>query len=120
MDWSSLVFDAQNVTWDPEQHIYYADSYLTEDTKKEYGTITVSNDSTNSTSIRASLSYSPEFSYENIQAKYTDRDNNTISSVVVPADESAEIRFAPQNRISFIEPGEYNVGTCVVSLSAGG
>lgn len=120
VDWSSLVFEAQEVTWDPEQHFYYADSYLTEDTKKEYGTITVTNDSTNSTSIRASLSYSPEFSYENIQAKYTDRDNNTISSVVVPADESAEIRFAPQNRISFIEPGEYNVGTCVVSLSAGG
>ncbi|MCQ2469055.1 MAG: glycine-rich protein [Ruminococcus sp.] len=120
VDWSSLVFEAQEVTWDPEQHFYYADSYLTEDTNMEYGTITVTNGSTNSTSIRASLSYSPEFSYENIQAKYTDRDNNTISSVVVPADESAEIRFAPQNRISFIEPGEYNVGTCVVSLSAGG
>ncbi len=120
VDWSSLVFEAQEVTWDPEQHFYYADNYLTEDTNMEYGTITVTNGSTNSTSIRASLSYSPGFSYENIQAKYTDSDNNTISSVVVPAKESAEIRFAPQNRISFIEPGEYNVGTCIISLSAGG
>ncbi len=120
VDWSSLVFDAQNITWDPEQHIYYADSYLNEDTEDEYGTITVTNGSKNNTPIRASLSYSPDFGFENIQAEYTDTDDNDISSVVVPADGSAEIHVAPRNRISIIEQGEYNVGTCTVSLSAGG
>lgn len=119
VDWSSLVFDAQNVTWDPEQHIYYADSYLTEDTKKEYGTITVTNGSTNSTPIRASLSYDAKFGYENMLAEYTDEDDNDISSVVVPADESAEIRVTPKNRITFAEPGGYTIGTCTVRLTAG-
>lgn len=130
VDWNSpFKYTYTAGLWDPETHTYGSPSFVP--VTPGANTVTVTNDDSHiyvdsekkSIRVMAEYSYTPEEGYEDLSAYYTEGAENTaerINSVTLSVGDSQKVYIWMEGEFTPDTKGTYGVGTCTVTISAGG
>lgn len=129
VDWGTLRYTFKPGVWNPETHTYGDATYTPTDEGEN--TVTVTNEDSHvykdsvKTPIRiiADYSYEPTEGYEEITAYYTEGNNSAdthISNATLSVGESKKVYVWMEGDFHPEHVGTYGVGSCTVTISAGG
>ena len=129
VDWGTLRYTFKPGVWNPETHTYGDATYTPTDEGENTVTVTNEDSHVYEDSIKkpiriiANYSYEPTEGYEDIAAYYTESDNSTddrISSATLSVGEGKTVYVWMEGDFHPEHVGTYGVGSCTVTISAGG